>query len=698
MMMIRHLVKQTRCNERAHGIRSSPDNIMTIAFFNVFCLILVIFTIPLVCGEGPFSSKKDFQNLTRIMRTVGDGYVVMSTRDLINYRDKYSNNDMAILTGFDGDEGLAVITKDQKILFTNFLNEDKAQAQTKERAWTVITSYDYTRTARKWVENNGLANQTMFYDMTSFTMDELDTLKSSDQRIKLISYWYPPDVTRLLIPVHPHPIQFTGISWQEKVEQLKAKLNLDSNNNFNFFVDRPDDVCWLMNIRARSQDRYSPVINSMLKINTTGNILYFPDEATISEDLKLHLKSAECFKNLAPNCVLIQNFRDIHRERHNERKGPTFTSRSASYYTLRAIDGTPLSSFPVEVMRSRKHPIELEGLRRAYRKESEIICQILYELETNSFMGKNITSIIDKLQELRTADSNFSGTESFPPTFAFGMDSAYSLRSSPTSYTIKKADQENFFSINTGAQYFDGTTGIARTQYLGEAAAAKQKIIYTQVLAGLIDVLNVNFPNGTMDKWIGSHLATQHLHRAGLDYRISIGHGVGSYLSFKEFPLSLDERFDSKLYPLESGQVFSVNVGVYEKSYGFGIQLSETAIVIENPNVKGSLAFEAIGRVPFEQKLILYELLDALQIRWLMDYNRKVMDSFKQKDTVSSDLLKWLDYKTAQSSETSSQPQCAFSLSSASSANLHKSSPISVLILSFVFLFSSIWNFSRRIE
>lgn len=98
--------------------------------------------------------------------------------------------------------------------------------------------------------------------------------------------------------------------------------------------------------------------------------------------------------------------------------------------------------------------------------------------------------------------------------------------------------------MDSGGQYYDGTTDITRTVHLGgQDPTAFQKEAYTRVLLGTLGVERICWPStGTYNGSDFDILARQHLFDAGLDFKHGTGHGVGSLLCVHEGPIGISRR------------------------------------------------------------------------------------------------------------------------------------------------------------
>ena len=91
---------------------------------------------------------------------------------------------------------------------------------------------------------------------------------------------------------------------------------------------------------------------------------------------------------------------------------------------------------------------------------------------------------------------------------------------------------QNLVLIDSGGQYLDGTTSVARTIHLG-SPTDEQKKAYTNVLQGLIRLSMLVFPDNLKPAEIDT-LIRGPLWQARQDYEHLSGNGIGSFLSVEE--------------------------------------------------------------------------------------------------------------------------------------------------------------------
>jgi Xaa-Pro aminopeptidase len=194
-----------------------------------------------------------------------------------------------------------------------------------------------------------------------------------------------------------------------------------------------------------------------------------------------------------------------------------------------------------------------------------------------------------------------------------------------TEATNRPIRPDEVYLIDSGAQYPDGTTDITRTVWTGPGAppqAVREQV--TRVLKGHIAIATLVFPQGVG----GAHLdafARRALWQVGLDYDHGTGHGVGSYLSVHEGPVSLSRL--ARPVAIAAGMILSNEPGYYLPG-AHGIRL-ENLLLVHDADLAGAskpfLAFETLTLAPFDRRLIDPAMLDAGEIAWLDAYHARVL-------------------------------------------------------------------------
>jgi Xaa-Pro aminopeptidase len=228
------------------------------------------------------------------------------------------------------------------------------------------------------------------------------------------------------------------------------------------------------------------------------------------------------------------------------------------------------------------------------------------------------------LLAFRTAVDGFQG-ESFPAISGAGEHGAI-IHYRVTEQSDRPIKANEIYLIDSGAQYLDGTTDITRTVWTGpEDAPAEIRARATRVMRGHIAMATAIFPRGVG----GLHLdvlARRALWQLGLDYDHGTGHGVGSYLSVHEGPVSISRL--AKPVPIAEGMILSNEPGFYLPDH-YGIRLENLLLVrpAELPNAsKPFLAFETLTFAPFDRRLLDPAMMTTEENDWLDAYHARVLE------------------------------------------------------------------------
>nr|MBW4093306.1 M24 family metallopeptidase [Pseudomonadota bacterium] len=218
--------------------------------------------------------------------------------------------------------------------------------------------------------------------------------------------------------------------------------------------------------------------------------------------------------------------------------------------------------------------------------------------------------------------------ESFPAISGAGPHGAIiHYRVSPETDRPIRANEA--YLIDSGAQFPEGTTDVTRTIWTGPGPAPERLADHaTRVLKGHIAIATLVFPEGTSGALIDS-FARRALWQVGLDYDHGTGHGVGSYLSVHEGPVSLSRR--AAPVPIAAGMVLSDEPGLYLPGE-YGIRLENLLLVrqADFPDASGAagrrfLRFETLTLAPFDRRLIAADRLDPAERAWLDAYHARVL-------------------------------------------------------------------------
>ena len=296
---------------------------------------------------------------------------------------------------------------------------------------------------------------------------------------------------------------------------------------------------------------------------------------------------------------------------------------------------------PVILQKAIKCPSEIESLRQTFIEDGAAVESFLYWLENELANGRDVNEwqASEKLTALRSLIPGYRGN-SFENISAYGANAALPHYSTPVSGS-SQIYRRGFYLSDSGGQYLTGTTDITRTVPVGRCSDL-EKEDYTLVLKGMIDLAMAVFPEGSTGGQIDA-IARQPLWQARRNFGHGTGHGIGFWLCVHEGPQSIRQNLNPQ--PLMPGMVTSDEPALYREGR-YGIRHENVILCVE----KGSnefgrwLGFETLTCCHIDTSAIIPELLGAVEIEWLNDYNEQVYR--KLKPYLAPVVCDWLSEKT----------------------------------------------------
>ncbi len=427
-----------------------------------------------------------------------------------------------------------------------------------------------------------------------------------------------------------HDIKYSGISRREKIEKVREKMKLHSINYH--LLTSPDDIMWLLNIRGRDV-KHTPVLSSFAIVGE-DQILLFADEKKIpfkmaiefdKDDIVLlpYEETASVLSSLTEGSILIT---------------PSTISIALFKSILKGLKVKEDLSI-VTRLKSVKNNTEIQNIGKAMVKDGVALTKFWFWLETN-IGTKEITelSLASRLEEFRSMQENYL-CPSFSTIVAFNEHGALPHYSASENSNSKICGN-GLLLIDSGGQYFDGTTDITRTIVIGRATS-QQKKDFTLVLKGMINLASAKFPSNTRGVQLDI-LARRPLWEHGLNYGHGTGHGVGFCLNVHEGPQSISPGAnpDSRNV-IEPGMLISDEPAIYREGE-YGIRTENLILCYEDEETEFGefLRFETVSLCYIDKKLIDKALLEPFEIEWLNRYHSEVYD--RLSPYLTSEEKEWL--------------------------------------------------------
>jgi Xaa-Pro aminopeptidase len=279
---------------------------------------------------------------------------------------------------------------------------------------------------------------------------------------------------------------------------------------------------------------------------------------------------------------------------------------------------------PCLAPKALKNRVELDGMRAAHVRDGAALVRFLAWFDREAPKGAltEITAAAH-LDALRAENDYFQGL-SFPTISGSGPNGAI-VHYRATAESNSRIRPGDVFLLDSGGQYFDGTTDVTRTMWVTGRGAppAALRDVYTRVLKGNIALATARFPAGTSGSQLDV-LARGALWDVGLEYDHGTGHGVGHFLNVHEGPQRISQIPNA--VALEPGMVLSDEPGFY-KPGAFGIRIETLlAVTADKPGAGGRAmrAFETLTLAPIDRRLIQPKMLSDRERRWLNAYHDRV--------------------------------------------------------------------------
>jgi Xaa-Pro aminopeptidase len=408
------------------------------------------------------------------------------------------------------------------------------------------------------------------------------------------------------------PQNFSGDIFEPDYERvgLQNKWSKVLNEGEYAFINALDTLAWASGLRAHHLP-YQGTFRG-LGLLTREKLYLFCDDGVFKEVKK--------FENLNRKVYLLSEFTETLKELPRPTKvlwDPSFTT-AANYQLLASIFGKDLcykaGSFHA-LWQAFKEDKEIMAFRESFEKSDQAIYKSLCWLIESVRSGQKVSelSFRDKVEE--SYQNMGAKCQSFRTICGFGPHSSIIHFGKPSEHSFYEKGQ--FVLLDSGAIYEQGfATDCTRTIIPIGIASEDQKLHYTLVLKGLIQILKASVPKGTPGKVL-DEMARAPLKSKGLDYGHGTGHGVG--VNVHESGYSITPKSDVPLVP---GLVGSMEPGFYQPGVG-GIRLENIVAVIEDPQNKENVCFENLVHIGFWEGLIERTLLDEEEKSFLNNYEQE---------------------------------------------------------------------------
>ena len=545
------------------------------------------------------------------------------------------------LTGFTGSAGTAVVTATEAGLWTDGRYFVQAAKQLEGSGFTLQKiGQEGVPTVNEYLQKVMPFQGVLGFDgrvVNSQLGQELEEALEPKQ----VSFAYEEDLVGMIwedrpgLPVNPVWIlkeQYTGQSAQEKLKGLREAMR-EAGTGVHVLTTL-DDIVWLFNIRGGDVPHNPVVLSYVVVTEKTCNL--FINEGVLNDEVRTYLDRLH---------VTVMPYDGIYEFVKSFRGERVLLERSRiNYAILKNLD--PSNKIidrmnPTVMAKAVKNPVEIENERQAHIKDGVAVTKFIYWMKQN--VGKipmTEISVAEHLEELRREQEGYLEA-SFDTISAYGENAAM-CHYSATPESDKTIEAKGLYLVDSGGQYYEGTTDITRTIALGPVTE-KEREHFTLVAISMLRLGHAKFLYGCRGLSL-DYIARQPLWERGLNYDHGTGHGVGYLLNVHERPNGIrykmvPERMDSAV--IEEGMICSDEPGLYiEGSHGIRTENLIVSKKGEKNQYGQFMEFEFLTFVPIDLDALDVTLMEERDIQYLNEYHRQVYE--KISPYLTGEECEWL--------------------------------------------------------
>ncbi|MEG1969852.1 MAG: aminopeptidase P family protein [Burkholderiaceae bacterium] len=527
------------------------------------------------------------------------------------------------LSGFDGSAGLLLVTADHAAVWADSRYWVQAEAQLAGTGIELQKMGAASSTGwADWLAEHMAAGTTVGADgaVLGLATHKMLADKLAARGVALRTdldlmdeVWTPrPELPAAAIYEH-------AIAPTPRAEKLAAvRAEMKTAGCAAHFISTLDDIAWLFNLRGADVP-FNPVFIAHALI-TEGDASLFVGAGKVPAELAARLAADGV--TLAPYAqarVALAN-RPAGSRILLDPKRVTLGLRQALPAGVTVVEAIN----PSTLLKSRKTAAEAAHIRAAMEQDGAALAEFFAWFDDAIAANEPITelTIDEKIGAARARREGFV-SPSFATIAGFNANGALPhYRATEEAHSAIVGD--GMLLIDSGGQYFTGTTDITRVVPVRQASAA-MKSDYTRVLKGMINLSLAVFPRGTRSPTLDA-LARAPIWAGGIDYGHGTGHGVGYFLNVHEGPHGITPYLAPEPQTaMEPGMITSNEPGIYRPGR-WGVRIENLVINVPAQTTEFGefLQFETLTLCPIDTRLIDLSLMRADELEWLNAYHAEV--------------------------------------------------------------------------
>ena len=542
-----------------------------------------------------------------------DAYLIPKNDEYFGEYVPKNKDRLKFISGFTGSTGLALILKNKSYLFV----DGRYTLQAKKEIYKDFKICEIPKIKPHYILKNLNKEITLGFDPKLFTSNTLKNIISNSLvKIKPINNNLIDAVWKNKTKINNNKFyileeKYHGEKYLNKISKINKFLKLKDIHYL--LTTAVENISWLLNIRG-SDASSSPLTNGKILFNKNGKIIFFTNINKITPQIK---------KSFGKKVIFIKEELFVNYLKKIKNSKILIDKKTCSFYYEKNIHfSNKLIDIedPIYLLKAIKNKTEINNTKIAHLFDGIALTKFIFWLK-NNYRKTKITEVSaqNKLENYKKQNKNYL-YPSFNTISGFGGNGAI-VHYRSNNKTNKAIKGNNLYLLDSGSQYFYGTTDVTRTIAIGNLSNFQKKI-YSKVLKGHIAVASYKLKKSTLGKHIDK-VARVPLLKLGYNYSHGTGHGVGYFLNVHEGPQGLSPFNNHKILP---GMILSNEPGFYKEN-DFGIRI-ENLIYCEKINNNVS-KFTNLTIVPIDKDCINNKLFNKNEINWINNYHQKIFRILK---------------------------------------------------------------------
>jgi Xaa-Pro aminopeptidase len=537
-----------------------------------------------------------------------DAYIIPKNDEYFGEYVPKNKDRLKFISGFTGSTGLALILKNKSYLFV----DGRYTLQAKKEICKDFKICEIPKIKPYYILKNLNKEITLGFDPKLFTLNTLKNIISNSLiKIKPINNNLIDAIWKNKTKVNNNKFyileeKYHGESFLNKISKVSKFLKLKDIHYL--LTTAVENISWLLNIRG-SDGSSSPLTNGKILFNKNGKIIFFTNIKKITPQIK---------KALGKKVIFIKEELFVNYLKKIKNSKILIDKKTCSFYYEKNIHSSNKLidiEDPIYLLKAIKNKTEISNAKIAHLFDGIALTKFIFWLK-NNYRKTKITEVSaqNKLEKYKKQNKNYL-YPSFNTISGFGGNGAI-VHYRSNNKTNKEIKGNNLYLLDSGSQYFYGTTDVTRTIAIGNLSSFQKKI-YSYVLKSHIAVASYKLKKSTLGKHIDK-IARVPLLKLGYNYSHGTGHGVGYFLNVHEGPQGLSPFNNHKILP---GMILSNEPGFYKEN-NFGIRI-ENLIYCKKINNNHS-KFINLTMVLIDKDCINNKLFNKNEINWINNYHQKI--------------------------------------------------------------------------